>query len=100
MELLTKASWSDEVTQREKDNLQVAYPFGFGLSYTKFALGCAGVSAEGTKVKVQCMVTNTDTTHSGKEVVQFYVSAPNGKLCKVCVVCGGSTANCCPISRI
>ena len=25
MELLTKASWSDEVTQREKDNLQVAY---------------------------------------------------------------------------
>ena len=25
MKLLTKASWSDEVTQREKDNLQVAY---------------------------------------------------------------------------
>ena len=25
MELLTKASWSNEVTQREKENLQVAY---------------------------------------------------------------------------
>ena len=25
MKLLTKASWSDAVTQREKDNLQIAY---------------------------------------------------------------------------
>lgn len=25
MELLTKASYSDEITQREKDNLQIAY---------------------------------------------------------------------------
>ena len=62
--------------------VEPAYPFGFGLSYAKFAMGCAGVAAEGTKVKVQCMVTNTGAAHSGKEVVQLYVSAPNGKLCK------------------
>lgn len=59
-----------------------AYPFGFGLSYTTFAIHSAGVSAEGSKITVKATVTNTGDTYSGKEVVQLYVSAPNGKLHK------------------
>ncbi len=59
-----------------------AYPFGFGLSYTDFALRSAGISAEGSKVLVKASVSNTGSAYSGKEVAQLYVSAPNGKLHK------------------
>ena len=62
--------------------VEPAYPFGFGLSYTSFAMGCTGISVEGTEATIRCVVTNSGTTYSGKEVVQLYVSAPNGKLCK------------------
>ena len=59
----------------EKD---VTFPFGFGLSYTTFALGEAAVSLEGTRAKVCVPVTNTGS-FPGKEVVQVYVSAPWGR---------------------
>ena len=59
-----------------------AYPFGFGLSYTDFSIRSAGVAADGSRVIVKATVTNTGDTHSGKEVAQLYVSAPNGKLHK------------------
>lgn len=57
-----------------------AYPFGFGLSYTDFAIGVADVSAEGTVVQTKCTVTNIGHQYTGKEVVQLYLSAPNGTL--------------------
>ncbi len=59
-----------------------AYPFGFGLSYTSFAMECAGISVDGSKVQVQAAVSNIGDTYAGKEVAQLYVSAPNGKLHK------------------
>ncbi len=59
-----------------------AYPFGFGLSYTTFSIHSAGISAEGSKVLVKALVSNTGDTYAGKEVVQLYVSAPNGKVHK------------------
>lgn len=62
--------------------VEPAYPFGFGLSYTEFAVDGTSVTADGTKVTVKCMVTNNGGTYSGKEVAQLYVSAPNGKLHK------------------
>ena len=62
--------------------VEPAYPFGYGLSYTDFAIDATSVEAEGTKVTVKCMVTNTGAVHSGKEVAQLYVSAPNGQLHK------------------
>ncbi|WEG08209.1 glycoside hydrolase family 3 C-terminal domain-containing protein [Microbacterium horticulturae] len=54
--------------------LEVAYPFGHGLSYTTFAYGdaAAAVDASGDVV-VTVPVTNTGEV-DGREVVQVYVS--------------------------
>ena len=57
------------------------FPFGFGLSYTDFAVKDAGVKLEGTKVIVSANVENTGNA-AGKEVLQVYLSAPTGKLDK------------------
>lgn len=60
---------------------RVNYPFGFGLSYTSFEISNISVSEKDGKIKVRADVTNTGKT-SGKEVVQVYYSAPQGKLGK------------------
>ena len=59
----------------------VAYPFGFGLSYTSFDFkGMKVEEAEGGwNVKVN--VVNTGKV-AGKDVVQVYVKAPKGELDK------------------
>ena len=64
--------------------VEPAYPFGFGLSYTDFAIRCKGISAaeDGRRVTVRALVTNIGETFTGKEVAQLYVSAPNGSLDK------------------
>ena len=60
----------------------VMYPFGYGLSYTEFELstGEAGGDLK-TKVSLSVNVKNIGDM-AGKEVVQFYVSKPQGKLGK------------------
>ena len=55
--------------------LDVAYPFGYGLSYTTFELSETEVTADAENVSVSVKVTNTGE-HSGKEVVEIYTSAP------------------------
>ena len=58
----------------------VAYPFGYGLSYTTFAFSKPVVKAKGKNaVEVSITVKNTGSV-SGKEVAQVYVKAPKGKL--------------------
>ena len=59
-----------------------AFPFGFGLSYTDFSVECADASVQEREIVVQAKVTNIGSTYAGKEVVQLYVSAPNGQLHK------------------
>ena len=63
-------------------HVEPCYPFGYGLSYTEFSMVGSDVNVEGTKVKVEAVVTNVGGTYSGKEVAQLYVSAPAGKLDK------------------
>ncbi len=60
---------------------KVVYPFGYGLSYTTFALTEQKVSIEGDEVTASVRVCNTGSV-PGKEVVQVYFSAPQGKLGK------------------
>ncbi|WP_413755614.1 glycoside hydrolase family 3 N-terminal domain-containing protein [Streptomyces sp. MMBL 11-3] len=54
----------------------VNYPFGYGGSYTDFAIRAQRVTANAKQVRVTAKVTNTGKRHSGSEVVQVYVSAP------------------------
>ncbi len=56
----------------------VKYPFGFGLSYTDFALRI-GLKAAEREILASALVINTGN-HSGKEVVQIYLEKPQGKL--------------------
>ncbi|MBI0577293.1 glycoside hydrolase family 3 C-terminal domain-containing protein [Neobacillus cucumis] len=63
-------------------NVKPAYEFGYGLSYTNFDYSHVNIN-EGKKFKdkltVSAMVENTGKV-SGREVVEVYVSAPDGKL--------------------
>ncbi|MCR5131153.1 MAG: glycoside hydrolase family 3 C-terminal domain-containing protein [Prevotella sp.] len=57
----------------------VAYPFGYGLSYTTFDYSKPSVKVNGDRISVSVTVKNTGKV-SGKEVAQVYVTAPQGKL--------------------
>jgi beta-glucosidase len=52
---------------------EVAYPFGFGLSYTTFAYGQATATVTDQGIEVRVPVTNAGDR---REVVQVYVSLP------------------------
>jgi len=64
-------------------DIPVAYPFGFGMSYTLFRYD--GVETGGDMFadpfSFKLKVTNTGK-FSGREIVQVYISAPAGKLKK------------------
>lgn len=60
---------------------KVLYPFGFGLSYTEFSLLDTKLEIEQDSFTVYVTVKNMGEK-SGKEVVQIYLSAPQGKLGK------------------
>lgn len=61
--------------------LQVAYPFGYGLSYTDFSYSDATAKRRGDRTDFTVTVTNTGD-RAGKEVVALYVTAPEGKIVK------------------
>ncbi len=60
--------------------VEPAYPFGFGRSYTDFAIEPVSTAADFRQVTVKVKVTNIGNTYAGKEVVQIYYSAPKGTL--------------------
>lgn len=62
-------------------NVPVRYPFGFGLSYTEFDIKATGAALDGDSCTVSVSVRNIGD-FSGKEVVQLYVSCPDGALKK------------------
>lgn len=65
----------------DTEDIDVSFPFGYGLSYTTFEYGKPTVSRDGNNVVVEVKVTNTGKV-AGKESVQLYVEAPKGKLDK------------------
>ncbi len=61
----------------------VRYGFGYGISYTDFETEVTGVAVKGKaapEISVSVKVTNSGAVYSGREVVQVYVSAPDGRL--------------------
>lgn len=59
----------------------VSYPFGYGLTYTRFEYADAKVKKSGNHYIATVTVTNTGDKIA-KEVVELYVSAPKGNLVK------------------
>ncbi|MEN3223951.1 beta-glucosidase [Mycolicibacterium porcinum] len=60
-------------------DLPVAFPFGHGLSYTRFEYSDLVVNAADEGLSVRLTVTNTGT-RSGREVVQVYAELPGSKV--------------------
>jgi beta-glucosidase len=58
---------------------EVAYPFGYGLSYTTFEYSKPVVKVQGNNISVSVTVKNTGSV-AGKEAVQVYVAAPDGRI--------------------
>ena len=56
----------------------VAYPFGFGLSYTTFAYENLACTADADLITVTVDVKNTGSC-AGRNVVELFVAAPNSK---------------------
>lgn len=63
-------------------DIPVRYGFGYGLSYTDFEAEFVSAKWDETKEKflLTAKVTNTGSVYSGKEVVQFYVTAPAAEM--------------------
>ncbi len=67
---------------------KVLYPFGFGMSYTDFKIKINYVSHDKKNVRIGALVKNIGKT-AGKETVQIYCGAAQGKLGKAeKVLCG------------
>lgn len=60
---------------------KIVYPFGYGLSYTSFESNIVSMSLCDDTFYFTVKVTNTGAK-PGKQVVQLYYSAPQGKLGK------------------
>lgn len=60
---------------------RVNYPFGFGLSYTNFTWSVKNVERQDDHFTARVLVQNVGKL-PGKEVIQVYVHAPQGKLGK------------------
>ena len=64
----------------ETFGIKAAYPFGYGLSYTKFRteiIECSYIPAKG--LHVEAKIKNIGEL-KGKEVLQIYVKKPDGRL--------------------
>jgi beta-glucosidase len=62
----------------ERDDVQPAFPFGFGLSYTTYAYGNLQLAQDrlGADDTLEARVDVTNTGHvAGEEVVQLYIAA-------------------------
>lgn len=69
---------------------RVNYPFGFGLSYTNFEIVLDNAMVKDQQIIFEVLVRNAGNV-AGKEVVQIYASAPQGKLGKAKKVLVGFT---------
>jgi beta-glucosidase len=63
----------------DKNNLDVSYPFGYGLSYTDFEYKNMDIEVIDGNIHITVEVENTGMV-PGKEVVEIYVSKPDTEI--------------------
>jgi beta-glucosidase len=63
----------------DKADLDVSYPFGYGLSYTNFEYSNIKVLTENDSIKISVDIQNIGNAE-GKEVVQIYISNPSSSV--------------------
>lgn len=61
------------------NRIKPRYPFGYGLSYTRFEKKCEKITVNGERVCCRILIRNAGE-RAGREVVQIYLSAPSGRL--------------------
>lgn len=78
----TQSQWYDYYhgyTKLEKEGVKPSVPYGFGLSYTSFALGNASFGTTKDAVTASCSITNTGDVN-GTQVLQMYVGFKNSSV--------------------
>ena len=63
----------------DRNACEVAFPFGFGLSYSRYAYGPVSGARDGDHAHASCTVTNTGASR-GEEVVQCYLGVVSSAL--------------------
>ena len=63
----------------DKKEIDVSYPFGYGLSYTEFDYSDLKIKEEENVIKVTVKITNIGS-YPGKEVIQIYTSKPDSNI--------------------
>ncbi|MHA1193781.1 MAG: beta-glucosidase family protein [Promethearchaeota archaeon] len=66
-------------TLMEKENIEPAFPFGFGLSYTEFSYNNIRVELTEEKIIVSVEISNVGAV-AGEEIVQLYVGFENSSV--------------------
>ncbi len=66
-------------TLMEKENIEPAFPFGFGLSYTEYSYNNIQVESVEEKIIVSVDVSNIGAV-AGEEIVQLYVGFENSSV--------------------
>ena len=59
---------------------EVLYPFGYGLGYGKTEITEYSLAVTGGQISVTARVENTGEVYPARQVVQVYLSCPDGKL--------------------
>ena len=80
-DLMDAADTTDNNAGEEWYDATVAYPFGYGLSYTTFDMAMSDITDTGSALKFTVTVTNTGDV-AGKQVVEIYSDPPyvNGEV--------------------
>ena len=63
----------------DKANMEVSYPFGYGLSYTSFDYSDLTLTLENDTINISLSITNSGK-QAGKEVIQVYSAKPDTKI--------------------
>lgn len=65
----------------QKTNTEVAFPFGYGLSYTEFQYSDLKVNEKEKEIEISLNVTNVGK-RKGAEIVEIYVKGPSSDIPK------------------